>query len=408
MENKKKRVLICTSGCKPVPDVLGGAVENLVTTLINQNEELGEFDLLVFSIYNQELTKIKLKNSKIILIKNFQKLFFIRAVFSLINRILSCLKTEFRIDYMSIMIPILAKIYSCKDDIVLVENNLRIFFIARRLFSKNKVVFHLHNDFGTIKTDYDKTESRIYRLLKDSDGVLVASKYLQKRLLDINDSAPIYLLQNCIDRALFNTKLVQSQVKSTKDKYNITNEFVILYAGRLSREKGALELILSLKLIKNINFKLLLIGDSWFGTKDERAYRKELDKELVDIEKKIIKIGYVNQKDLNILYSITDIVVVPTQCVEAFGMVALEAITKGKPVIASNSGGLREIIDEKCGRLINLDENYIQNLSNSILELYNNPNKLNDMSIVAVNKSQDFNDTRQYYINFRDIILDIV
>jgi glycosyltransferase involved in cell wall biosynthesis len=52
------------------------------------------------------------------------------------------------------------------------------------------------------------------------------------------------------------------------------------------------------------------------------------------------------------VYNASDAVVVPSVCREAFGLVALEALAAGRPVIASSTGGLVEIVNEHNGILV--------------------------------------------------------
>lgn len=67
----------------------------------------------------------------------------------------------------------------------------------------------------------------------------------------------------------------------------------------------------------------------------------------------IISTGWLNQDELSRLYLETDICVVPSIWPEPFGIVALEAMAAGKPVIATNVGGLKTIVrDNETGFLI--------------------------------------------------------
>ena len=61
------------------------------------------------------------------------------------------------------------------------------------------------------------------------------------------------------------------------------------------------------------------------------------------------------------IYSECDVVVVPSICNEAFGLTVLEALAAKKPVVASNRGGIPEILSDKYGILVDND-NFIENL----------------------------------------------
>ncbi len=57
----KKRIAIITTGYFPVPATRGGAVENLVENLINENERKGNVDLNIFSAYDKKAEKLSRK-----------------------------------------------------------------------------------------------------------------------------------------------------------------------------------------------------------------------------------------------------------------------------------------------------------------------------------------------------------
>lgn len=73
------------------------------------------------------------------------------------------------------------------------------------------------------------------------------------------------------------------------------------------------------------------------------------------------------------MYSISNCVVIPSQWEEVFGVVALEAMTMRKPVIASISGGLPEVLSKECALFIRRDSNFVSNLSKAMMKIYDNP-----------------------------------
>ncbi|MBQ2917339.1 MAG: glycosyltransferase family 4 protein [Clostridia bacterium] len=71
--------------------------------------------------------------------------------------------------------------------------------------------------------------------------------------------------------------------------------------------------------------------------------------------KDVVFLGNQTQENLNILYNIADVLAVPSR-IEGFGLVAIEALACGTPVIATNQGGLPEFINEKVGALIEVED----------------------------------------------------
>ena len=66
-------------------------------------------------------------------------------------------------------------------------------------------------------------------------------------------------------------------------------------------------------------------------------------------------LGNQTQENLNILYNIADVLAVPSR-IEGFGLVAVEALACGTPVIATNQGGLPEFINEKVGAIVEVED----------------------------------------------------
>lgn len=138
-------------------------------------------------------------------------------------------------------------------------------------------------------------------------------------------------------------KLYQS-IKDTKlieDKYKLGNKKLVIYAGRLDKEKGVEYLI---KAAKEIQAEVYILGGG--------DYKAELEKMAKDLNLKNVHfLGYFSKeyiKELRQFYKRADVVVVPSTVKEALGMVILEALAAKTPVVASNIGGIPNVI--KNGR----------------------------------------------------------
>jgi glycosyltransferase involved in cell wall biosynthesis len=116
-------------------------------------------------------------------------------------------------------------------------------------------------------------------------------------------------------------------------------DFIILYVGKLHPYKDPLTLIkaISVALEKNANLHLAMIGDGELYTEVE----KEISKPNLSNHIKLFR--HVGNQTLEMLYDAADVLVLPSVN-EAFGMVLLEAMASGLPVIASDSGACPEVI----------------------------------------------------------------
>ncbi len=146
-------------------------------------------------------------------------------------------------------------------------------------------------------------------------------------------------------------------------QYAMDNEKIILFMGRLVYEKGVQNLIAAMpKILQNYHdAKLIIAGKG--GMIDELRNQVKF----LGIENKVYFTGHLSQKNVQKMYKCADISVFPSTY-EPFGIVALEAMLSGTPVVVSDIGGLNEIVDHG----VNGMKSYAGNpnsLADSILSL---------------------------------------
>jgi glycosyltransferase involved in cell wall biosynthesis len=138
------------------------------------------------------------------------------------------------------------------------------------------------------------------------------------------------------------------------------NGIRILYAGQINKEKGLEHLIEAFKIVSKDfpNVALLIAGSaSIWPDLDKRKFEVDKRYELEMKEKaKGGKIKFLGKLSLNELYKVynrCDVFVLPSVIQEALPMVVLEAMASGLPIIASNVGGVPELVQhEKTGLLV--------------------------------------------------------
>jgi glycosyltransferase involved in cell wall biosynthesis len=136
-----------------------------------------------------------------------------------------------------------------------------------------------------------------------------------------------------------------------------SNKFVILMPGRLTNWKGQVKLIEALNIISEdynfTNYQAIILGSDQGRT----VYKKKLIN-LVERYNLNKKIKFINHcKEMPLAYSLADVVVSASIEPEAFGRVAVEAQSMGKPIVASDIGGSKEtILNKKSGFLYKFDD----------------------------------------------------
>lgn len=165
-------------------------------------------------------------------------------------------------------------------------------------------------------------------------------------------ASKLILLANCVSSSYLDKPI------------SLEHEGYFLYVGRLETYKGCQVLLKALTL--NPNLRLKVVGSGSLG--DELI---QLAKDL-GIEQQIEFMGRKTGEELFNLYQKCLALVVPSIWFEAFGLINLEAMSYGKPVICSNSGGMPEIVIHGETGLV-VEMNNPQALADAMGILHNNP-----------------------------------
>lgn len=126
---------------------------------------------------------------------------------------------------------------------------------------------------------------------------------------------------------------------------------IVCFAGRLSYNKGIDILLKSAKIYEKEDVLTIIAG---YGSEYDKLKKIKDDLEL----KNVIFVGEQNHENLRKIYNASDVCAVPSR-EEAFGLVALEAIACGTPVIATKHGGMTHFVTKEVGILVDR-ENELQ------------------------------------------------
>ena len=143
---------------------------------------------------------------------------------------------------------------------------------------------------------------------------------------------------------------VNTEVFRPSDRYEarrdlgLTRQNVVLYVGRLEPLKGLDILIGAVACIEDISDIALVVVGGSAGADDEMGRLKALSHEL-GIADRVIFTGAVSHTELPQYYNAADVFVLPSHH-ESFGLVALEAMACGTPVVASRVGGLTSFVSD--------------------------------------------------------------
>jgi len=182
-----------------------------------------------------------------------------------------------------------------------------------------------------------------------------------------------FTIYNGVDSDRIEGIVKQTDKEGLKESLNIKDKKVVGVIGRLREEKGQFILLESIKKVveEMPDAALLVVGDG-----ADRAYLEQAAVEL-GVNDHVIWLGQKDPDEVFALYGVIDLVVVPS-LFEGFGLTAAEAMTAGKPVVASNVDGLREVIQDGISGLL-VPPGNSKALGQAILELLANPAKAASM-----------------------------
>ncbi|MDI6707973.1 MAG: glycosyltransferase family 4 protein, partial [Candidatus Thermoplasmatota archaeon] len=104
----------------------------------------------------------------------------------------------------------------------------------------------------------------------------------------------------------------------------------------------------------------------------------------LNVQNNILFTGYIADEEMfHSAYSACDVFVLPSEY-EAFGIVLLEAMACGKPCVATDVGGVSEIVDEKTGVLVDYGDR--DGLAHAIIDLLGSERKRNEMGMAGREK----------------------
>jgi glycosyltransferase involved in cell wall biosynthesis len=152
---------------------------------------------------------------------------------------------------------------------------------------------------------------------------------------------------------------------------------LVLFVGVLDRAhhfKGAGNLIRAFAALKNRDAMLMLVGD---GDLKEQFMQQAAG---LGIAERTRFVGKVSNSDLPDYYAAADLAVLPSSPPESFGMVLIEAMACGKPVIASNLPGVRAVVSNNVDGLL-LQPGNIPELTDKIDQLLRDPERRREMGM---------------------------
>lgn len=388
---------VIMGGVMPVPAVCGGAIETLIESIVRQYSGQEPFRLTIFSVYHKKAVEEAKKYPDVRFVWTHTNTFWNlakHAVFMAVRDITGKTIRVLQRHYNEIA-PVIQRE---KFDLLIVEggDELAVLDIAKG-YKAEQLVFHAH-------IHYIPKEP----VVKGFGHMIGVSEFVIKEY-EKACKTPVktHLLKNAIRVERFCKTVLQSQKQEIRGKFGLSEQdFVILYVGRIMRIKGVLELMQAVVDLKDPHIKLLMVGSANFGKGAFSPYERKVKKLAKQNSDRIIFTGYADNSEIYQYASVADVQCVPTLVEEAAGLVLMEAMAEGLPLIATRSGGVTEYVDTDAALLIEREQ-VADHLKQAICYLKDHPDVRRRMSEAGRSKSKDF-DEPVYYQNFSELVQNIL
>lgn len=290
-------------------------------------------------------------------------------------------------------------------------------WVAKNLLGKVPVILRAHGDDiqKNEKINYGvaldtKVDQRINRVLPKFSHLVALSNSVKDSYLEYGvNSKSISIIPNGINVNNYKEKIDKSIIRN---KYKLDdNEHLILSVGRYHLKKGyqMIPKVSKLLLLNGLQFKWLIIGKG-VGALESQIERNKINNIILEDG---IGLDTDNSDEFDLpskklieIYKSSDIFVMPS-LLETFGMVLIEAMAAGLPIIASDAPGCRDVVKNGINGILFESENS-DSLAQKIIQLINNnslKNKLINNNLKHSEKYHWIKVAEMYNKIYKDFII---
>ena len=201
-------------------------------------------------------------------------------------------------------------------------------------------------------------------ILENSDKIIVLSEFTKKKLRHHHaiGEEKIEIIPGGVDLVRFSPRGNRTSIR--KDLNIPPEKFVLFTVRNLVARMGLENLLYAVsKVVPEVPELYLVIGGTGPLEQDLISLAQELS-----MNKFVRFVGFIEEEDLPCYYRMADLFILPTKELEGFGLVTLEALACGIPVLGTPVGGAKEIL-AKLGRDFLLADTGVNTMAASILRM---------------------------------------
>lgn len=257
------------------------------------------------------------------------------------------------------------------DEIVLHQHDfISSIKLSKKLSKKFKVIFTNHTGEFLFLKKLPISKILIRKLTKHFSYIIAPSNELADFRGIIGNDKYSYI-PNGVNLDIFK-KVSRDEINELREKYDVDkNKKIVICPRRWAPTKGIIYLVKGIKILKDRGidkYKFIFAGNEY---NDYPEYKKQVEEYIREnkLEDSVKLLGNIDYKSMNEVIKLSDIVIIPS-LMEAVSLSALEAMACEKVILATNVGGLKQIIeDRKTGYLIEKEDEIA--IANKLEEMLN-------------------------------------
>ncbi|WP_152391861.1 glycosyltransferase family 4 protein [Paenibacillus guangzhouensis] len=262
-------------------------------------------------------------------------------------------------------------------DLIHIFNRPRMVLPVRGVAANARIILSMHNDMFN-PTKLTTEEGRA--VIAHTETIITISNYIGQEIERYFPEAKPKLrtIYSAVDLDRFapwiESNTARQSRQEIRDQYQLQSKKIILFVGRLSRNKGPHVLVRAMSHLRHPDACLVVVGGAWYSdhrVSDYIGYVRALAERST---LPVITTGYIDAHDIHRWFCAADVFVCTSIWDEPLARVHYEAMAAGLPFITTARGGNPEIIINDNGLLISNPEDpleYAEKLNNMLSNMEN-------------------------------------
>ncbi|CAH8771870.1 glycosyltransferase family 4 protein [Paenibacillus dendritiformis] len=248
-------------------------------------------------------------------------------------------------------------------DIIHIFNRPRLVLPVRNVAPASRIILSMHNDMFHPAKIHPEEGSAV---VEQAERIITISNYIGQEIVRYHPHAAPKLrtIYSGVDLSLFAPWMESDHARNERNNLRAQNQLeskkVILFVGRLSRNKGPHVLVKAMSHLKHSEAALVVVGGAWYSDNKVSDYIAYVRALAARSPLPVITTGYVQSGDIHRWFCAADVFVCTSLWDEPLARVHYEAMAAGLPFLTTARGGNPEVVLNDNGMLITDPENPLE------------------------------------------------